>query len=118
MTIIDLELTRCELRRPSGQRIFPTPLREPKWAQAVRESSLAKHTKISIETDSLVLRGRMSLRASCPQCGTESEVEAWIQSEHLHHAKASDDAHLICLNSMLKRVAETTTFSRGDAEQL
>jgi hypothetical protein len=32
------------------------------------------------------------------------EVEAWIQSEALHHVMAADGASLICLNSMLKRV--------------
>jgi hypothetical protein len=83
---------------------------------------MAKHTKITIEIDSLlVLRGRRSPRAWCPECGTETEmirldelgvvsnlappeVEAWIQSEALHHSKAADGAPLICLNSMLKRV--------------
>jgi hypothetical protein len=83
---------------------------------------MAKRTKITIETDSLlVLRGRRSLRAWCPQCGSEGEmiplnqvgvisdllqqeVEAWILSEDLHHIQANDGAHLICLNSMLKRV--------------
>ena len=35
---------------------------------------------------------------------TPPEVEAWIQSEALHHSKAADGAPLICLNSMLKRV--------------
>jgi hypothetical protein len=32
------------------------------------------------------------------------EVEAWIQSEDLHHSRAADGAPLICLNSMIKRV--------------
>jgi hypothetical protein len=86
---------------------------------------MAKHTKITIETDSLlVLRGRRSLRAWCPECGAEGEmirldevgvisnlpppeVKAWIQSEDLHHMEAADGAHLICLNSMLKRVRKT-----------
>jgi hypothetical protein len=86
---------------------------------------MAKHTKITIETDSLlVLRGRRSLRAWCPECGAEGEmirldevgvisnlpppeVKAWIQSEDLHHSEAADGAHLICLNSMLKRVRKT-----------
>lgn len=82
---------------------------------------MAKHIKITIEFDSLlVLRGRKSLRAWCTECGAEGEmirfdefgvvsnlappeVEAWIQSEDLHQSKAADGAHLICLNSMLKR---------------
>jgi hypothetical protein len=32
------------------------------------------------------------------------EIEAWIQSEDLHHSRAPDGAPLICLNSMIKRV--------------
>lgn len=85
---------------------------------------MSKHTKITIEFDSLlVLRGRRSLRAWCPECGTEGEmvrldeigvvsnlgspeVEVWLQSEALHHSKAADGADLICLNSMLKRMRE------------
>jgi hypothetical protein len=35
---------------------------------------------------------------------TPPEVEAWIQSEDLHHTMATDGHPLICLNSMLKRV--------------
>jgi hypothetical protein len=83
---------------------------------------MPKETKITIETDSLlILRGRTLLRAWCPNCGslvemipldgvgvisnlTPSEVEEWIQSEDLHHATAADGAPLICLNSMLKRI--------------
>jgi hypothetical protein len=92
---------------------------------------MAKRTKITIETDSLlVLRGRRSLRAWCPGCGAEGEmiplkdlavvsnlpapeVEAWMQSEELHYTQAADGAHLVCLNSMLKRVAKTKTASSG-----
>jgi hypothetical protein len=102
----------------------------------VRAAVMAKHTKITIETDSLlVLRGRRALRAWCPRCRAEvemipldnlgvisnlnpPEVEAWIRSEDLHHTKASGDTTLICLNSLLKRVANTTTFSRCGAKQL
>jgi hypothetical protein len=83
---------------------------------------MAMQTKITIETESLlVLQGQRSLRAWCPGCGSEvemipldgvgvisnltpPEVEAWIASEDLHHAKGANDALLICLNSMLKRV--------------
>ena len=83
---------------------------------------MAKHIKITIETDSLmVLRGRKALRAWCPQCRAESEMipldgigvisnltppefEAWIQSEDLHHVPSADGGALICLNSLLKRV--------------
>lgn len=87
---------------------------------------MAKRTRITIETDSLlVLRGRKSLRAWCPQCGTEaemiplnevgvvsnlspSEVQAWMESPDLHHTTTADGIALICLNSMLKRVRRTT----------
>lgn len=83
---------------------------------------MTKETKITIETDSLlILRGRTSVRACCPVCGFEvemipvdgvgvisnlapPEVEAWIQSEDLHHTTAADGVHMICLNSMLKRI--------------
>ena len=83
---------------------------------------MSRETKITIESDSLlILRGRSSLRAWCPECASEvemipldsvgvisnlapPEVEAWIQSEALHHVMAADGASLICLNSMLKRV--------------
>lgn len=83
---------------------------------------MARETKITIETDSLlVVRGGRSFRAWCPECGAEVEMipldgigvisnltpvemEAWILTEDLHHAKAADGAPLICLNSMLKRV--------------
>lgn len=61
------------------------------------------------------------MRAWCPQCLAEdemiplndvgvisnllpNEVEAWIQSDELHHIQTADGIHLICLNSMLKRV--------------
>jgi hypothetical protein len=42
---------------------------------------------------------------------TPREVEAWIQSEDLHHTIAADGAPLICLNSMLKRVHKTNSCS-------
>jgi len=86
---------------------------------------MAKRTRISIETDSLlVLRGRESLRAWCPQCGAEAEliplnevgvvsnlpsaeVQAWMESPDLHHIRTVEGAVLICLNSMLKRALRT-----------
>jgi hypothetical protein len=90
---------------------------------------MAKRTKITIETDSLlILRGRSLERAWCPWCGSEvemipldhvgvisnlssREVEAWIHSEDLHHLKATDGSPLICLNSMLKRVHKAKSSS-------
>lgn len=86
---------------------------------------MAKATRITIETDSLlVLRGRGSVRSWCSRCGSEvemipldgvglisnlprPEVEAWIHSEDLHHSRAADGVPLICLNSMIKRVYKT-----------
>ena len=88
---------------------------------------MAKLTKITVETDSLlVLRGRIPLRAWCQQCGAEAEmiplndvgvvsnlppaeVREWMQSEDLHHATTVDGAPMICLNSMLKRVRKAKT---------
>ena len=88
---------------------------------------MAKQTKITIETDSLlILRGRTLLRAWCPQCSGEtemvplegvgvisnlpaSEVEAWIESEDLHHSQAPDGGQLICLNSLVKCVQKPKT---------
>jgi len=86
---------------------------------------VGKHIKITIETDSLlVLRGKGALRGWCPQCAAEgemipvegvgvisnlgsAEVEAWLESEAIHRAQASDGGSLICLNSLLKRVHKT-----------
>ena len=88
---------------------------------------MAKLTKITVETDSLlVLRGQIPLRAWCAQCGAEvemiplddvgvvsnlppAEVRAWMESEDLHHSTAADGAPMICLNSMLKRVRKANT---------
>lgn len=88
---------------------------------------MAKLTKITVETDSLlVLRGQIPRRAWCPECGAEAEmiplddvgvvsnqspaeVRAWLESEELHHSRAANGAPMICLNSMLKRVRKAKT---------
>lgn len=88
---------------------------------------MAKRTKITIETDSLlVLRARRALRAWCPQCGVESElipfegigvisnlpsakVESWLESQAIHRSQAADGALLVCLNSLLERVQKAKT---------
>ena len=88
---------------------------------------MAKQTRITIETDSLlVLKGRTPLRAWCPQCNSEGEmvpiegvavisnlarsaVDAWIESDELHHSQSANGAPLICLNSLLKRMQRTKT---------
>ena len=82
---------------------------------------MSRETKITIESDSLlIVHGRSSLQAWCPDCASEvemipldgvgvisnlvpPEIEAWIQSEDLHQVIA-DGALLICLNSMLQRI--------------
>jgi len=100
------------------------------WQRPVamqRARLMAKQTKITIETDSLlILCGRTPLRAWCQQCSGEtemillegvgvisnllpSEVEAWIESEDLHRSQAPDGGQLICLNSLIKRVQKTKT---------
>jgi hypothetical protein len=88
---------------------------------------MAKQTRITIETESLlVLRGRSSRRAWCQECAAEgemiplegvgvisnlapAEVEAWLASEAIHHSRAADGAQLICLNSLLKLVKTPKT---------
>lgn len=86
---------------------------------------MAKRTRITIETYSvLIIRGRSSLRAWCPQCGAEAEmialidagaasnlpaaeVQGWMSSAELHHTKAADGTALICLKSMLQHTRRT-----------
>jgi hypothetical protein len=86
---------------------------------------MAKQTKITIETDSLlILRGRNSKRAWCPLCAAEGEMialdnagvvsnldrpalEEWLNSGQLHQSQAADGTALICLNSLLARVQNT-----------
>jgi len=80
---------------------------------------MAKLTKITIETDSLLIwRARNSQRAWCPGCGAEAEVIAlenagvvsnldqpalqrWLNSEQLHRLRGNEGSELICLNSLL-----------------
>lgn len=83
---------------------------------------MAKQTKITIETDSLLIfRGRNSSRAWCPRCKTEGEtialenlgvmsnldrvaLEKWLESGELHRWQTVEGLALICLNSLLARV--------------
>jgi hypothetical protein len=92
---------------------------------------MAKQTRITIETDSLlILRGRSSLRAWCSQCAAEvetialedmgvvsnlepHELEEWLNSGDLHRLQAADGSALTCLNSLLARV-QKTTIQPGD----
>lgn len=91
-----------------------------------RGAHVARHTKITLETDSLILlRGRKPLQAICPECGVEREmipidevgiasnlppleVEAWMQQEGLHRLRAPDGTLMLCVSSMLKQVRRTT----------
>jgi len=86
---------------------------------------MAKQTKIRVETDSLlILRGRSSAHAWCPQCQADAEiialdnvgvisnldrsaVEKWLNSEELHRSQAADGSAVVCLNSLLARVQNT-----------
>jgi hypothetical protein len=86
---------------------------------------MAKQTKITIETDSLlILRGRSSRRAWCPLCAAEGEMialeetgvisnlegtalEEWLGSGQLHRSQAADGSTLICLTSLLVRLQNT-----------
>jgi hypothetical protein len=92
---------------------------------------MAKQTKITIETDSLlILRGRSSVRAWCSRCAAEvemialedmgvisnlerPELEEWLNSGELHRLQAADGSALTCLNSLLARV-QKTTIQPGD----
>jgi hypothetical protein len=89
---------------------------------------MTKQTKITIQTDSLLLlRGRNATRAHCPLCNAESEMieignlqvvsnldrhslEAWISSGELHRLRGDDGSPLICLNSLLARIRNTSTL--------
>jgi hypothetical protein len=88
---------------------------------------MAKQTKITIKTDSLLLlRGGSSTRAHCPLCNGESEMialenlqvissldrpalEEWINSGELHRLQGEDGSALVCLNSLLPSVRNTKT---------
>jgi len=94
---------------------------------------MAKQTRITIETDSLlILRGRSSLRAWCSRCAADvemialddtgvvtnlerAELEAWLNSGELHRLQTADGATLTCLNSLLARVQKTTTIQPGES---
>ena len=88
---------------------------------------MAKQTKITIETDSLlILHGRSSPRAWCSVCAAEveaiamertsvisnldqSELKEWLNSKDLHRLETTDGSAQICLNSLLARVQKTNT---------
>ena len=86
---------------------------------------MAKQTKITIETDSLLLvRGRNSNRAWCPMCTAQTEMialesigvisnlertalEECLNSAKFHRSQAADGSALICLNSLLAWMQNT-----------
>jgi len=83
------------------------------------KQAMAKQTRITIETESLlILRGRSSRRAWCPQCAAEMEMIAagvmpnlggpelqeWLNSGGLHRSQTPEGSELICLSSLLARV--------------
>ena len=90
-------------------------------------SNLTGQTKITIETNSmLVMQGTVLLRGWCRECAAEgelipfddigvisnltpSELQEWLECEAIHHSRAPDGKHLICLNSLLKRVQKFKT---------
>jgi hypothetical protein len=92
---------------------------------------MAKRTRITIETDSLlILRSSSPRRAWCPQCAAEVEMialenagvvsnleppalEEWLNSGELHRLQATDGLTLTCLNSLLARVQKTSTSQPG-----
>jgi hypothetical protein len=96
------------------------------WA-GQKAGAMAKQTKITIETDSLlILRNRNSQRGWCPRCASEGEMipldnasvvsnlerhalEEWLNSPDLHRSQAVDGSVVICLNSLLARVRNTKT---------
>ncbi len=84
---------------------------------------MAKSTKITIKTDSLlVVRSRISSRLWCAQCGEEVDMialerspapasvpphewEQLLNSGDLHRTRTPGGAELFCLNSLLARLA-------------
>ena len=86
---------------------------------------MAKQTKITIETHSLlILHGRSSLRAWCSVCAAEVEsialertgvissldqpaFEEWLNSKELHRLETTDGSAQICLNSLVALVQKS-----------
>lgn len=88
---------------------------------------MARSTKITIETDSLLIfRGRTSRRSWCTQCGKEVEMIAlektsplssllphewdqWLSSGDLHCTHPPGGGELTCLDSLLAWLAGKQT---------
>jgi hypothetical protein len=116
-----------EVIRSFLQRTFSLPASQISREIISRKAAImAKQTRISIETDSLlILRGRTSNRAWCPQCAEEVEMlalenagiisnldpralEEWLNSGELHRVQTTGGLTLTCLNSLLARVQKTS----------
>ena len=92
-----------------------------------KERLMARQTKITIETDSLlIVWGRNARHGWCPFCAAEAEMialenvgvisnldpvalEEWLNSGELHRSQTADGSALICLNSLLARMQNTRT---------
>ncbi len=92
---------------------------------------MAKQTTITVETSSLlILQGRISRRAWCPQCAAEEDMiaventraisnldqralERWLTSGELHRTNAPDGSSVICLNSLLACLQNTNPANCG-----
>ena len=88
---------------------------------------MARSTRITIETDSLlIIRGQTFIRRWCTQCAGEVEmfalestavlsnlpaleVDEWLNSGVLHRTQTPDGTELICLNSLLARLGSGPT---------
>ncbi len=88
---------------------------------------MAKQTKITIETESLVImRGRTMTRAWCSVCATNREMialedigvisnlersalEEWLNSGNLHRLQTASGSTWICWNSLLAQGQKTKT---------
>jgi len=86
---------------------------------------MTKPTKITVETDSLViLQSRNLKRGWCGRCGAEAEMIAiesvgvitnldrsalgeWLNSGALHRSQSADGSEQICVNSLLASVLKT-----------
>ena len=92
-----------------------------------KQGEMAKRTRITIQTDSLlILYGKGTRRAWCPSCAAEGEmlalgevgvvsnlarreVDEWLGSKALHRCEGADGSWLICLKSLLDRLANPDT---------
>jgi hypothetical protein len=92
---------------------------------------MAKQTTITVETSSLlILQGRISRRAWCPQCAAEEDMivventraisnldqrvlERCLTSGELHRTNAPDGYSVICLNSLLACLQNTNPANCG-----